>query len=708
MTSANRQERALVVEPDDSVRQVLLDILTGSGFDATAVDRGGLALSSIGTVQPTLILLADQLPDMDGFDVLDGIRRQPGFRDLPVVMIVDTGNTSAIDRAFDAGATDFVVRPVDQSHFANRLRYIMRTGAIIHGLRESEAKTSALMQAMPEQVLMIDRGTQTLRRVPGTGKFKRPGSDDVSFERVPHDLAAKWFDQAEHVLQTGKIERGEFSTKGTVDQHYFETRIVPFTEDRALIFVQDISNQKKATAEVFRLAYYDTLTGLPNRQSFLTQLSEGIRQAEKNGSMLSVLHLDLDNFKRINDALGHSVGDELLKVISGRIEKCIRADDFVARNRGSHGQLHLARLGGDEFSILLTDVKSPEEAEKVAARITDAISKPIIRDGGEFVITSSIGIANFPDDGIDIDTLVKNADVAMYHAKDAGRNGCTQFSGTMSIRSLEHMELEHSLRRAILDDELELHYQPKFSLTTGAITGVEALLRWTHPDRGPISPAKFVPIAEKAGLILELGDWVLHAACRQILAWRDTQFSEIAIAINVSGKQFSHCDMYGTIIKAMREYKIDPASIDIELTENELMRDADGTIGTLAKLKKAGLSLIVDDFGTGYSSLSYLNKFPIDALKIDRGFVTELSGTGENHSICAAIVALAHSLDLKVIAEGVETAEQHALLKNLRCDEVQGFYFCRPKSAEEVSAFMEQHFARMLAGRQGDARQDIA
>lgn len=708
MASSRTGERALVAEPDEVVRRSLTDVLAENGFTSNGVDSGEAVLPSLATFRPTLILLSAHLPDMDGYSLIEQIRQQRAHCTTPIVMIVEPDDTASIDHAFNAGATDFVVRPVDAQQFAKRLRYVMRSGRVVRKLRDSEAKNFALMQAMPEQVLMIDRGTQTLRRVPGTGKFKTPGSGDVSFERVPQDLAAKWFDQAEHVLQTGKIERDEFSTKSDADQHYFETRMVPFTEDRALIFVQDISNQKKATAEVYRLAYYDTLTGLPNRQSFLTQLSEGIRLAEQNGTMLSVLHLDLDNFKRINDALGHSIGDELLKIISERIEKCTRADDYVARGPHAPSQLHLARLGGDEFSILLTDVNSPEEAEKVAARITESISKPIIREGSEFVITSSIGIANYPDDGIDIDTLVKNADVAMYHAKDAGRNGCTQFSGTMSVRSLEHMELEHSLRRAILNDDLDLHYQPKFSLATGAITGVEALLRWTHPERGPISPAKFVPIAEKAGLILELGDWVLHAACRQISDWRDTQFARIAIAINVSGKQFAHCDMYRTIVKAIHEYKIHPGSIDIELTESELMRDADGTIGTLAKLKKAGLSLIVDDFGTGYSSLSYLNKFPIDALKIDRGFVTELSATGENHSICAAIVALAHSLDLKVIAEGVETEEQYALLRNLRCDEVQGYYFCRPKNAEEVANFMSRHIERTVVSKGNAKRQDIA
>ena len=689
----------LVADADAARRDLLAAMLGDLECDVVEAGDGGEAVERLQGAAPELILLAADLPGQDGYDTCRELRRRPEFADVPIVMVTDEGDLEAIEKGFETGATDFVSTPVDPALFAHRIRYILRTGLVSRGLRESEAKNRAFIQAIPDLVLVVDRANKTIDQVAGTGAL--PGSIDVAGEdrvwldSIPDDVANRWFAQADEVLESGRMHHGEFSTNDVITTRYFETRMVPFTADRTLVFVQDISERKQANARVYKLAYYDSLTGLPNRQSFLTHLSEGIREAREKGTMLSVLHLDLDNFKRINDSLGHSIGDELLCTVSSRIEQCVRADDYVARSAASYSNLHLARLGGDEFSIVLKDVSSPDEAEKIAARITAVVSEPIVKDGHEFVVTSSIGIANYPDDGEDIDTLVKNADMAMYHAKDSGRNACRQFTGTMSVRSLEHIDLEHSLRRAIANNELELHYQPKLSLVSGEITGVEALSRWTHPERGPVPPDKFIRVAEEAGLILDLGNWVLDSACRQARAWQGTPLADIPIAVNISGKQFTHSDVYQEVTSAIRKHEIDPGLIDIELTESELMRDADGTIGTLAKLKRAGLSLVVDDFGTGYSSLSYLNKFPIHALKIDRSFVTELGATGDNLSICSAIVALAHSLKLNVIAEGVETSEHYELLRKLGCDEMQGYYFCRPIPADEVSSFMLEHADRV-------------
>jgi len=461
-----------------------------------------------------------------------------------------------------------------------------------------------------------------------------------------------------------------------------------------LVIVRDITEQRKANATVYRLAFYDTLTGLPNRQSFMSRLSEAVRDAKADDSRFSVLYLDLDNFKRINDSLGHTIGDELLKTVSARIEQCVRADDFVARYGKTKPALHLARLGGDEFTILLRDLSDAVDIDQIADRIIKAVSEPIIQDDREFVITPSIGIVNYPEDGTNIDTLMANADMAMYHAKESGKNAVRSFSGTMSIRSLEYMDLEHALRRAINGDELDLHYQPKLDLRSGTISGVEALVRWHHPERGSISPAKFVPIAEQAGLILELSQWVLDRVCRQLAAWDGSALAEIPIAMNLSGKQFSHSDVHRVVMRAIREHGIEPWKLELELTESELMRDADGTIATLQRLKDAGVSIDVDDFGTGYSSLSYLKKFPIDALKIDRSFVTELDAADDDQSICGAIIALAHSLGLKVIAEGVETARHRDLLRELGCDEMQGFYFARPGDLGTTERFIAAHMEK--------------
>ncbi len=688
---------ALIAVADSVQRDKIASTLQKSAFVVTAVEDGQQLLDSLDAIRPTLFILDVDLPRISGLKVCKTLRQTNSYRDTPIIVLTEATETHSIDEAYRLGATDFVSKPIRWPFFIHRVRYTQQTSTARQELRKSEAQNKAFIQAIPDLLLVVDRSTGGVQRVGGSGDlasewlFGQRYPANVS--QLPDEIAVSWKKQIASVLKNGVTRRGEFVRPEQTDSRHYETRMVPFAADRVLIVIRDISEQKQATAKVYRLAFFDTLTGLPNRQAFLTQLAAGIEDAEQNKTMLSILYLDLDNFKRINESLGHSFGDELLKTVSERIDQCIRADDYLARYGRTASHLNLARLGGDEFTILLKDVKNADEAAMVAQRICEAVSLPISQDGHEFVITPSIGIANYPDDGEDIDTLVKNADTAMYHAKRIGKNSYQLFSGTMSVRSLEHLDLEHSLRRAIGGDELALHFQPKLNLGSGHITGVEALLRWTHPERGSISPEKFIPLAEETGLIADLSDWVLHSACRQLKTWESGPLAKMPIAINLSGKLFAHSDMYRVLKSAIAEYAIDPSLIDLELTENELMRDADGAIVTLQKLKDAGFSLYVDDFGTGYSSLSYLKKFPIDALKIDRSFVMDLEKSEDNQSICAAIIALAHSLHLKVIAEGVELEEQSRLLRLLQCDEIQGYHFCRPADAATIESFIsdERH-----------------
>lgn len=684
---------ALVVDDDTSQRLLETAALVKAGFTVAQAEDGAAALEMLERVNPNLILLDVDMPNMNGFDACREIRKSPQHRDTPIIMVTGHEDGESINRAYEFGATDFISKPINWSLLGHRVRYILRTSQVSQGLRDSEARNRAFIRAIPDAILVIDQKGRIVEQVGGLDQ------KTFSLEGLPEKLMLTWRRQVEYVLESGHVQNSEFNRREGPDRGFYEARMVPFTRNRVMMIIRDISAQKRANAKVYRLAFYDTLTGLPNRQSFMSRVAEAIREAKENDGRFSLLYLDLDNFKRINDSLGHSIGDELLKTMSKRIEKCVRGDDFVARYGRSQSKLHLARLGGDEFTILLRDLEDPDDVDLIASRIIKAVSEPVRQGTHEFVITPSIGIASFPEDGTDIDTLVSNADMAMYHAKESGKNAVRAFSGTMSVRSLEYLELEHSLRRAINNNELELHYQPKLGLKHDDITGVEALLRWTHPDRGPVSPAKFVPIAEEAGLILDLSDWVLHEACRQIKAWESSPLRAIPIAINLSGKQFSHSDVYRVIAKAVHDHAIRPQSIELELTESELMRDADGTIGTLAKLKEAGISIAVDDFGTGYSSLSYLKKFPIDALKIDRSFVMELEEGGDNISICGAIIALAHSLNLRVIAEGVETAEHKHLLALLQCDEMQGFYFAKPRDAAATAQFVNEHLAKTYAPR---------
>jgi len=690
-----RGPKILVADDDSTLRLLARAALEQAGFVVEEACDGEEAVARAAETRPDIILLDVEMPRADGFDACSRIRRHPHSVDTPIIMLTGREDDESIQTAYDSGATDFISKPISWSLLAHRVRYIMRASRVSRGLRVSETKNRAFVRAIPDSMLVVDKHGRVLNH--HRGKDGSPILDDrlagrsTVFEALPGSLADLWRHQIANVIATGNPHNSEnrYSSNGAT--HFYETRMVPFTAENVLIILRDVSDQKRADAKVRRLAFYDTLTGLPNRQSFLIQVAEAIRNAEDNKGRLGILYIDLDNFKRINDSLGHSVGDALLRVLSKRLENCIRRDDYMARAGRHESDLQIARLGGDEFTILLRDLDSPDEASTVADRVMTELAEPVQHMGQKFVITPSIGIATYPEDGHDIDSLVKNADTAMYHAKAAGRNRVSLFSGTMSIRSLEHLDLEDALRKAIESGDLELHYQPKLEIATRRVRGVEALLRWTHPDRGPVSPAKFIPIAEESGLILPLSDWVLQAACSQLRAWQGGPFDDLSIAINLSAQQFDRSDVDKQIIRALSERKISPDRLELELTESTLMRDVDDTTRMMNQLRGAGCKIAVDDFGTGYSSLSYLKRFPIDALKIDRSFVMEIDSAGDNASICKAIIALAHGLGMKVIAEGVETEQQVQYLNFLDCEEIQGFVFAKPMCAADLENFMARH-----------------
>ena len=692
---SRRAPRVLVVEDDPAQRMLARTALEQAGFSVVESSDGESAIEVARELEPDMILLDVEMPRLDGFGACVALRRIKALADVPIIMLTGREDDESIRNAYESGATDFISKPINWQLLGHRVKYIMRATRVGRGLRESERKNRAFIRAIPDSMLVIDKAGMVVthhRGKDGSRLLDRFVKDGTSLlEALPESIAATWRSQIASVLETGQTAQSEdhFEDKGA---HYFyETRMVPYTKDSVLVMQRDVSEKKRADAKVRRLAFYDTLTGLPNRQSFLIQVSEAIREARENDSRLSILYFDLDNFKRINDSLGHSTGDVLLRGIARRLEQCVRRDDSVARFGKSNSNMQVARLGGDEFTVLLRDLSSAEEASSVAERILAVLREPLHFHGQQFVITPSVGIASYPDDGDDIDTLVKSADMAMYSAKAQGRNCISTFSGTMSVRSLERLELEDSLRKAIAAGDLELHYQPKLSVRTRDVTGVEALVRWTHPDRGPVSPAKFIPIAEESGLIMDLSRWVLEAACQQLVAWSGTALEDIHVAINLSGKQFREANVDEEIIKTVQRHGLDRSRLELELTEGTLMTDVEATVETLSRLKDAGMKIAVDDFGTGYSSLSYLKKFPIDALKIDRAFVQEIDGGGNDRSICAAIIALAESMGLKVIAEGVETDEQLQHLRFLGCDEIQGYYFAKPMPSDKVTAFLTQY-----------------
>ncbi|NGZ84026.1 EAL domain-containing protein [Duganella aceris] len=441
---------------------------------------------------------------------------------------------------------------------------------------------------------------------------------------------------------------------------------------------RDITERKEAEQRLLKLAHFDTLTGLPNRSQFYDSLSHSLRQAAEHKWSLAVLFLDVDRFKNVNDTLGHTIGDELLRQFSSRLVDCLRVRDTIGR------------FGGDEFAAILMLPEGAQNAIAVVDKIREALRRPFDLKGHEVTVTASIGISVYPDDGVESDTLIQYADTAMYRAKEAGRDAFRFFTAEMNAQSLARLDLENALRRAIDNDEFVLHFQPKVHIGSGRISGAEALIRWKRPGHGMISPALFIPILEETGLIVRVGTWVIHEACRKIAHWGKTNVGAVQLSVNVSGIQFFVGGLEEEVLKAIREHDIAPELLELELTESSLMSNAEETITVLQNLKALGIQISIDDFGTGYSSLAYLKRFPIDKLKIDIAFVREVTSNPDDAAIVLAIINMAHSLKLNVIAEGVEKEAQLSYLRRHGCDEMQGYYFSRPLPEDEFEAMLRE------------------
>ncbi|OGS91667.1 MAG: diguanylate cyclase [Gallionellales bacterium GWA2_60_18] len=433
-------------------------------------------------------------------------------------------------------------------------------------------------------------------------------------------------------------------------------------------------------SQIEHIAHYDSLTNLPNRLLFIDRLGQELARADRDNRLVAVLSVDLDRFKQVNDSFGHPVGDQLLQAAAGRLASHVRAGDTVAR------------IAGNEFGVVLTGLKVAHDAGEAVQKILDSFAhNPISIGDSEIFVTLSVGICIYPFDGVDTTTLLKNADAALHHAKNEGRNNFQYYAGQMNASAWQRLKLETELRHALEREEFVLHYQPQINLDSGKIIGMEALLRWQSAERGLVAPGEFIPLLEETGLILPVGEWVLRAACKQARAWQLAGFVDIHIAVNLSTLQFRQPDFAGVVIGILKENGLDPAlrTIELELTESLLMNNVAGTIDTLNKLHETGIQFSIDDFGTGYSSLSYLKRFPIGSLKIDQSFVRDLSSDHNDEAIVGAIIALGHSLGLSIIAEGVETTMQLDQLRKMGCDEIQGYLFSRPVPAGEMTQLLQ-------------------
>ena len=467
----------------------------------------------------------------------------------------------------------------------------------------------------------------------------------------------------------------------------------PMPDGGVVVIFEDVTEREQAEARAQFLATHDDLTGLPNRLVFGQAVSDAVKVARRYGQEFAVMFIDLDRFKIINDTLGHAAGDFLLTEIANRLKQCVRESDAVAR------------VGGDEFVILLREVSDADQVATVARKILSIVVKPLKIHGQECRVTASIGISRFPSDAQDEESLVKNADAAMYAAKEDGRNAFRFHSREIKNQSIERLMLETSLRRALERNELLLYYQPKRDLSRGGISGVEALLRWNHPDLGLLQPSRFIPLAEETGLIVPIGKWVLETACAQSMAWQRQGLPAIRMAVNLSPRQFADPNLLADVRAALEKSGMPAQLLELEITESMVMQNVERAVRVLEAIKSLGITLAIDDFGTGYSSMSLVKKFPIDALKIDRSFVRDITNDNENKAIADAIITLGRALNLTVVAEGVETAEQEAFLLAHNCDEIQGYLISKPVPADEFAAFLANHALMELKAQAASARE---
>lgn len=486
--------------------------------------------------------------------------------------------------------------------------------------------------------------------------------------------------QGDHEVDVEAMELGasDYLVKGRIDASLLEHSIRYAIE------------AKRAEEEIIRIAYYDNLTNLPNRILLKDRLKLAVAHCDRYQRLLAMLFLDLDNFKRINDTLGHVVGDLLLKEVANRLVGCVRISDSVARQNIDELDTTVARLGGDEFTILLSEITDIQDVAKIARRILDAVSQPFLLNNQEVVITVSIGIIIYPSDGDNVDILLKNVDVAMYHAKNQGRNNYQFYRQSLNATAFERLELENHLHKALDRGEFLLYYQPRMDIRTGKIVGMEALLRWQHPDKGMIPPAEFINLAEETGLIVPIGEWVLNTACAQNKAWQAEGIASICMSVNLSGRQFRQQNLSEIVDRVLSDTGLDPRYLELEITESIIMQNVELTIAMFHELKGRGLQISMDDFGTGYSSFSYLTRFPLDVIKIDRSFIRYIPENQNDIAIVKAIIAMSKTLKLTIVAEGVETEQQLEFLLEQGCDAMQGFLFSRPIKAEDASKLLRE------------------
>ena len=691
----------LIVDNDSRNRKLLDAMLKPEGYQTQHAVSGEEALTSVFAAAPDLILLDVMMPGMNGYEVARRLKNDPITSNIPIIMVTAQIDRGARIAGLDAGAEDFLTKPVERAELWLRVRNLLRLKTYGDYLKnhgdvleqEVQARTVDLqrfrtaMDATADGIMLISRRTMCFIEVNATACSMFGYSSAELLQIGPAQIGAGSQEQLRtaydelidshgaNALVSSILTRRD----GSTFQAEIHRQVQQSGTDWVIVaVVRDITERKLAESRLHHLAHFDVLTGLPNRALFYETLQSTLQHAQQSHAHVAVLFIDLDHFKNVNDTLGHACGDALLLQFGERLNQCTGKRDTVGR------------LGGDEFAVILVRPDDVQEAAMVALKIKEALRSPFLLKGHEVIVTASIGIALSPDDASGHDTLIRYADTAMYRAKLAGRDTFRFFTAQMNVDMLARMEMETALRKAVEHHEFVLYYQPKVELHSGKLIGVEALLRWERPGHGLISPAQFIPVLEETAMILSVGTWVIDTACAQIRHWIDTGVPPLQISVNVAGRQFVEGDVVGDVKRALAAHRIPAALLELELTESSLMANTESTIESMRQLKELGVQISIDDFGTGFSSLAYLCRFPIDKLKIDIAFVRNITTNPDDATIVRTIIQMAHSLQLKVIAEGVEKIEQLDYLREHDCDQIQGYYFSRPLPLKELQQLINE------------------
>ncbi len=693
----------LVIDDDRSVRQTISVGLSKIGcFTVFENENGNEGLENFLKLQPDIVILDVVMPGMNGFETCRAIRESPGGELVPIIMITGQDDYESINQAFESGATDFVVKPINLLLLSYRLKYILRAKRAASDLRMSQIKLASVRECGIfnwEWDLRDDSISwgHDISKMCGLTKCEVPASFDDFIDLIHPDdqkTVRKSIEKALHNKENFVIEHKLRNASG-VDLVVRQEGYILLESGlpcKIIFTCQDITHDLIVEEKIKFLAYYDRLTGLPNRILFTEHLEKSIIKAKRDGLSLSILYIDIDNFRLVNERFGREAGDDLLKIISKKIRGCLRGSD-VAGNISDHEIT--ARFGADEFGVVVEGLRETADAAIVARRIISTLTEAIEYNGNEIFLSCRIGISVFPEDGKTVHELTKCVDSALSRAKELEKNSYQFYTADLNTKAFARFSLETSLRRAVDNHEFFLLYQPQIEINSGLVVGVEALVRWQHPEFGVVPPIKFISVAEETGLIVPIGEQVMVEACRQCKEWEAAGYN-IIVAINLSAEQLKDAAFIDLVRQTIKETSVNTALIQFEITESMLMDNVEGSIKLLEELRGLGSRLSIDDFGTGYSSLSYLRRFPVHELKIDRSFVSDLLISEDDASIVKAVISLAHSLNLQVVAEGVEEKEHLTYLHDLGCDIIQGYLISKPVPvAEVVHFFKDWHISKI-------------